>query len=89
MIDKSLKIIGDFCGTRPRGWFGPGLTQTYQTIDHLADAGVEYIGDWVLDDLPVWMKTANGPMIAMPYNLEINDSVIYAVEKHASPEMCR
>jgi hypothetical protein len=25
----------------------------------------------------------------MPYNLEINDSIIYAVEKHASPEMYR
>ncbi len=35
------------------------------------------------------MTTANGPLIAMPYNLEINDSIIYAVEKHASPEMYR
>jgi ACT domain-containing protein len=33
------------------------------------------------------MSTKHGPLIAMPYNLDINDSVIYAVEKHSSPEM--
>jgi hypothetical protein len=25
----------------------------------------------------------------MPYNLEVNDSIIYAIEKHASPEIYR
>jgi len=33
------------------------------------------------------MTTKHGPLIAMPYNLEINDSVLYAVEKHSSPEI--
>jgi len=28
-------------------------------------------------------------MIAMPYNLEINDSIVYAIEKHSSPEIYR
>ncbi len=87
VIDKSLKIIGDFCGTRPRGWFGPGLTQTYQTIDHLADAGVEYIGDWVLDDQPVRLKTTGGnPMVALPYNYELHDIVMMAIQHHTSAE---
>ena len=35
------------------------------------------------------MTTTSGPLIAMPYNLELNDSIVYAVEKHASPEMYR
>ncbi len=30
----------------------------------------------------------HGPLIAMPYNLEINDSIIYAIERHATGEMC-
>lgn len=90
VIDKSLKIIGDFCGTRPRGWFGPGLTQTYQTIDHLADAGVEYIGDWVLDDQPVRLKTEGGnPMVALPYNYELHDIVMMAIQHHTSSEFKR
>jgi hypothetical protein len=35
------------------------------------------------------MTTKGGPLIAMPYNLEVNDSIIYAIEKHASPEIYR
>src|SRR6266446_3393280 len=50
VIMKSMDIIEKFWGKQPRGWFGPGLTQTYETLDYLAEAGVEYIGDWVLDD---------------------------------------
>jgi len=33
------------------------------------------------------MRTDQGPLLAMPYNLEINDSIVYAIEKHSSPEM--
>ncbi|MDI1265228.1 MAG: hypothetical protein PS018_18415, partial [bacterium] len=50
-------MIEKFCGKRPRGWFGPGLTQTFETLDYLSEAGIEYIGDWVLDDEPVTLKT--------------------------------
>lgn len=85
VIDKSLQIIEDFCGKRPRGWFGPGLTQTYETIDHLAEAGVEYIGDWVLDDQPVRLKTTGGkPMVALPYNYELHDIVMMAIQYQTS-----
>lgn len=85
VIDKTLDVIGDFCGKRPRGWFGPGLTQTYETIDHLAAAGVEYIGDWVLDDQPVHLATTEGrSMVALPYNYEIHDIVLMAIQHHTS-----
>ena len=56
-ISKAIDIIGKFWGRQPRGWFGPGLTQTYDTLDYLSEAGIEYIGDWVLDDEPVTLKT--------------------------------
>ena len=72
-IHKSIEIIEKFSGKRPRGWFGPGLTQTFETLDLLAEAGVEYIGDIVLDDQPVEIKTIHRPIIALPYNYEIHD----------------
>src|SRR5437867_13223290 len=37
-IRRSIELIEKFPGTRPRGWFGPGLTQTLDTLDHLAEA---------------------------------------------------
>ena len=87
LIEACLAKIGDFTGTRPRGWLSPGLRETYDTPDILKACGLDYVFDWVIDDLPDWMTTKAGPLIAMPYNLEINDSIIYAVERHSSPEM--
>jgi allantoinase len=87
VIREALDRIAAFTGTRPRGWLSPGLRQTADTPDILTEAGIEYVFDWVIDDLPSWMTTRNGPLLALPYNLEINDSVIYAVERHATGEM--
>jgi peptidoglycan/xylan/chitin deacetylase (PgdA/CDA1 family) len=89
VIRKSMDVIGKFWGRRPRGWFGPGLTQTYDTLDFLAEAGVEYIGDWVLDDDPVTLKTKHGPVVALPYNFEIHDIVLMALQHQPSDMLYR
>lgn len=85
-IERALTKIRQFTGQRPRGWLSPGLRETMDTPDILAAAGVDYVCDWVVDDLPNWMQVKQGRLLQMPYNLELNDSVIYAVEKHSSPE---
>ncbi len=87
VIQRSIEIIEKFSRTRPRGWFGPGLTQTLATIDHLAEAGIEYIGDWVLDDEPVTLRTTSRPIVALPYNFEIHDIVMMALQHHPSEVM--
>ena len=80
VIMKSMDVIEKFSGKRPRGWFGPGLTQTFDTLDYLSEAGVEYIGDWVLDDEPVTLKTTHKSLVALPYNFEIHDIVMMALQ---------
>ena len=87
VITASLDILTEFTGRRPRGWLGPGLRESHDTPEHLKAAGIDYVFDWVIDDVPNWMRTANGPLLSLPYNLELNDSIIYAVEKHSSDEM--
>ena len=87
VIKRSIAVIEKFSGKRPRGWFGPGLTQTFDTLDYLSEAGIEYIGDWVLDDEPVTLKTAYRPIVALPYNFEIHDIVLMALQHHASDMM--
>ena len=87
VIAKSIDIIARFSGRKPRGWFGPGLTETHDTLDHLAEAGIEYIGDWVLDDEPVTLRTASRPVVALPYNFEIHDIVLMALQHHPSDMM--
>jgi allantoinase len=89
LIEMAIEKVEAFTGTKMRGWLSPGLKETVDTPDILKKVGLDYVCDWVVDDLPTWMTTKHGPLIAMPYNLEINDSIIYAIEKHASPEMYR
>ncbi|WP_345541792.1 polysaccharide deacetylase family protein [Variovorax defluvii] len=87
VIGAALDRLRAFTGQPPRGWLSPGLRETERTPEVLREAGVEYVCDWCMDDLPDWLRTSSGPLLAVPYNLELNDSVIYAVEKHSSPEM--
>lgn len=89
LIQAALEKLQGFTGKKTRGWLSPGLKESFDTPDILKAAGIDYVCDWVVDDLPQWMTTEGGPLIAMPYNLELNDSIVYAIEKHASPEMYR
>lgn len=87
LIARSLTILREFSGQSVGGWLGPGLRETDETPDHLKANGVRYVSDWVLDDVPCWMHTRHGPMISMPYTLEINDSPLYAIQAQPSDEM--
>jgi peptidoglycan/xylan/chitin deacetylase (PgdA/CDA1 family) len=88
-IRDTMEAIRAFTGKAPRGWESPGLTETLETIDHLAEAGIEYVADWVLDDQPVYIATAHGPIVSVPYTVEINDIVMMLVQHHPAEEMLR
>ena len=85
MIEKSLATIARFTGKRPLGWLGPGLTETLDTPEHLAAAGIRYIGDWVYDDLPNEIATRHGPLVTLPYTVECNDIPVMMVQHHEAP----
>jgi allantoinase len=89
VIRRALDDLASFSGRPVRGWLGPGLQETMHTPDVLAECGVDYLCDWVLDDVPVWLRATPKPLVAVPYSLDLNDSVIYAVERQSSPELYR
>ena len=84
-IHRSLDRLEAFTGTRPVGWLGPGLTQTLETPELLAEAGVRYIGDWVYDDEPTEIETTKGKLVTLPYTVELNDIPTMMVQHHESP----
>lgn len=61
-------------GERPGGWSSPWLAHTQHTLGALAASGYRYLLDLRFDDQPVWMATPGGPLLAIPYALELNDS---------------
>ena len=86
-IEATIRAIKEFTGKPPRGWESPGLTETDETLDLLQEAGIEYLADWVLDEQPLTLKTRSGPIVSVPYTVEINDVVISAVQQHGSDEI--
>src|SRR5882672_7795148 len=85
-IVKTTDAIRKFTGRAPRGWLGPGLTETWDTPDILAEEGYEYVSDWVLDDQPVMIKTRSGSLVSVPYTQECNDVAMMLIQHHKASE---
>ena len=86
-IAESAARLKAFTGVQPRGWLTPGIGESVDTPDYLKAAGFDHIYDWMIDDLPDWMQTKHGPLLAMPYGLELNDVLTYALEKQAGADL--
>ena len=79
--DQERELIEDVKATIYRasgqplsGWLSPALSNTVDTMDLLADAGVLYTCDLMHDDQPLPVKVrSNHRLISMPYSLEVND----------------
>lgn len=56
-IMDTLDTIERVSGQRPVGWLGPGLAETWNTLDYLAEGGIRYVCDWVNDEQPYTMQT--------------------------------
>ena len=75
VIAEAREIIGQW-GQTMRGWLGPGLGETWHTLDLLREHGIQYVCDWVNDDLPYRM---NNGLYSIPYSIELNDMPLFNV----------
>jgi allantoinase len=85
-IRRTREAIAKATGAPPRGWLGPGLTETWETPDLLVEEGYDYVADWVLDDQPVWLKTRTKPILNLPYTQECNDVAMMLIQHHKASE---
>lgn len=86
MIRQTVDAIRETTGSPCLGWLGPGLTETLETPDLLAEAGIRYIADWVVDDLPCRLETVHGSVLTMPYSVELNDIPVQMIQHHPAGE---
>jgi hypothetical protein len=87
MIRETMAALEQAGGHAPVGWLAPGLTETETTPDLLAEAGIQYCADWVIDDLPATLRTAHGDMLTMPYSVELNDIPMMMIQHHRADEL--
>lgn len=86
MIKVTTDAISRHFGAPPRGWLGPYIVQSDVTLDLLKEAGYHYMLDWPADDQPFWMKTRAGPILSVPYSIEVNDSPAQVFRHHTGRE---
>jgi len=75
-------------GRKPKGWLGAGAAENAWTPDLLREAGYTYLLDWPCDDQPVWLRTRAGPILSVPYPLELNDAGQIMWRQHNTHEFC-
>lgn len=86
IVRRTVDTIEKASGRKVRGWLSSGLSETWNSLDHLVDCGVEYIADWVNDDQPYEMKLDDGRTImSIPYSTELNDKPAFD-QKHRTAE---
>lgn len=71
-------------GTRPKGWMGPALTETYETPRLLAELGLSYVLDWTNDDQPYELNVPG--VFSLPYTVEVNDLGMFSMKGLTGPE---
>ena len=87
LIYQTLTTIEAGTGQRPVGWLTPGFSVTERTPALLAEAGLEYLADWVNDDQPYWYEVDDGQrLVAVPYSLETNDITLCLNARYTGPQ---
>jgi peptidoglycan/xylan/chitin deacetylase (PgdA/CDA1 family) len=83
LVDETLSILRRVSGQNVRGWLSPARSESFDTLDLIRSAGIDYVCDWVNDDMPFAMQTASGPLHAMPLPNEIDDHTILVQSRHS------
>jgi allantoinase len=85
-IAQTLDLLRQVSGQPVRGWLSPAKSESFQTLDLLAQAGLDYVCDWVNDDMPYLMRAQAKPLVAMPHPIDIDDYTILVNNHHTEDD---
>jgi peptidoglycan/xylan/chitin deacetylase (PgdA/CDA1 family) len=85
-INGTLDRIQRATGKRPTGWLSSGLSESWNTLDYLVKAGIQYIADWTCDDQPFFMNVGGERLVSIPYSFELNDAPMFYYNKVSTDE---
>ena len=86
LITDTLSLLREVSGQQVRGWLSPAKSESAQTLDLLGEAGLDYVCDWVNDDMPYPMHTASGALVAMPHPIDMDDHTILVQNHHSEDD---
>ena len=77
VILETLKVYEKVMGKKAKGWLSSSLRGTPRTPDIIAEAGLKFFCDYMNDDQPYLIQTDHGPIVSIPYSIEINDFTFF------------
>jgi len=83
LIEESLAILRRISGQKVRGWLSPARSESFATLDLAAAAGIDYVCDWVNDDMPYAMRTESRAIYSMPLSNDMDDHTILVQNRHS------
>ena len=83
LVEDSLGILRRVSGQRVRGWLSPARSESFATLDLVAAAGIEYVCDWVNDDMPYTMRAHGREIYSMPLCNDMDDHTILIQNRHS------
>ena len=83
LVEDTLAILRRVSGQQIRGWLSPARSESFATLDLIAAAGIDYVCDWVNDDMPYSLKTESGALHSMPLSNDIDDYTILVQNRHS------
>lgn len=76
-ISRCVNTLRNATGQHPTGWLSPRCTPSAATSHLLARAGFRWHADMFDADTPYRIDTPGGPLVGMPFTMEVNDMPLY------------
>jgi peptidoglycan/xylan/chitin deacetylase (PgdA/CDA1 family) len=89
LVNESVETLRKASGQQIRGWASPAGSQSWRTTQLVAEAGLDYITDYINDELPFALSTPSGRLTALPVSLELSDTRLIAQQSHSTAEYVR
>jgi peptidoglycan/xylan/chitin deacetylase (PgdA/CDA1 family) len=85
-VEESIATLRDMSGQAVTGWLSPAKSESMNTLDLIAAQGIEYVCDWINDDMPYAIETGSGEIHSMPHSHEIDDQTIMLHYQHSEAD---
>ena len=72
-VTRCLEAMTRATGKAPAGWFSPEYGESSRTPAILAEAGIQYVCDWVNDEQPYPLAVPRGELHALPISYTVDD----------------
>ncbi len=85
-VEESIATLRGMSGQAVTGWLSPAKSESMNTVDLIAAQGIEYVCDWINDDMPYAIETGSGEIHSMPHSHEIDDQTIMLHYQHSEAD---